>query len=328
MQLYYLYYFKVVAETENLARASTQLNISQPALSKAISNLESELGIALFDRSKRRISLSKVGREYYRYIARAFESIDAGGQYIERQRSMSENRVTIGTSITDLLSPLINAYYKEYPDSRLELNQYVYEAEPMKEHLRRGDVDFVLTELPVATDEVEQLRLMDEEVLLLVPPNHPLAGELFVRLRDLKEERFIVNNSSFDRQVVIDYCRLAGFEPDISLCSNEPAVIGAALDAGQGVNLAPSNLVFQRHDPNMALALRFTDVDVVRMLTIAYRKDRIFTGEAHRFFQFTKDYFVRYSGELQGFLEDYFPQRDMGQRESLGLNSPSILSRL
>lgn len=328
MQLFHLYYFKIVAETENYRKASELLNISQPALSKAISNLEAEMGVSLFDRSKRRIRLSSVGAEYYKYIARAFESIEAGDRYVQSLKNTAGNKITIGTTSSELLLPLIRAYMQEYPDSRLEINQYLYEPEVLKEQLRKGGVDFVLTPLPMTTDEVEQLRLMDEEVLLMAAQSHPMAKELFVRLEDCRDERFLVNDASFDRQVVVDYCRLSGFEPRITLCSNESGVVGAALESGQGVSMVPANVFYEKHDPNGAVALRMTDVEVVRMLTIAYRKDHIFTGEAHRFFQFTKDFFLRYNREIQSFLDDYFPEREYGDRKTLGLNSDSILDKI
>ena len=126
----------------------------------------------------------------------------------------------------------------------------------------------------------------------------------------------------------MDYCKLAGFEPRIALCSNESGIVGAALESGQGVSMVPANVFYQKHDPNGAVALRMTDVEVVRMLTIAYRKDHIFTGEAHRFFQFTKDFFIRYNREIQAFLREYFPEQTYGPRKTLGLNSASILDKI
>lgn len=328
MQLYYLYYFKVIAETENISRAAEILNVSQPALSKAISNLETELGVSLFERSKRRLKLSPVGTAYYAYIAKAFDSIEAGGQYIEAHKHDSGGHITIGTTVSELLPPLLEHYRETFPDSTLEISQYLYTPEDLKEQLRKGNVDFGLTAIPVATDEIEQLRLMDEEVLLVAAQSNPLTRELFVNLGDCAEESFVVNDASFDRQVVIDYCKLTGFEPKISLCSNEVEVVGAALEAGHGVGMVPANVFYQKHDPDGAAALRFSDVGVVRMLTIAYRKDHIFTGAVQRFFQFTKDFYPRFGQEIQAFLAEYFPQRSFPARKTLGLNNPSILEKI
>ena len=328
MQLYYLHYFKVVAETGNLSRAAELLNVSQPAVSKAISNLEAELGISLFERSKRRMQLSEAGAGYYRHIARAFEDIEAGSRYIEALKLNTGNRITIGTTLSEILSPLLKRYHEVYPDSKLEISQHVYEPETLKEQLRRGSLDFGLTSIPVSTDEVEQLKLMDEEILLLAAQDHPMARDLFVRLSDCSEEPFLINDANFDRQVVVDYCKLVGFEPKIILCSNENSVMGHAVESGHGVGMVPASVFYQVHDPDGAVAMRFSDVEVVRMVTIAYRKDHIFTGEAHRFFQFAKDFYLRYGRELAEFLNDYFPAKEFRDRKTLGLNADSILDKI
>jgi DNA-binding transcriptional LysR family regulator len=78
LELTYLYYFKVIAEKENMSRAAETLHVSQPALSKTISKLESSLGVTLFERKKGRISLSPIGTDFYRQIAKAFDCIDGG----------------------------------------------------------------------------------------------------------------------------------------------------------------------------------------------------------------------------------------------------------
>ena len=83
MELTYLYYFKVIAEKENMSRAAETLHVSQPALSKTISKLETSLGVTLFERKKGRISLSPIGQEFYRQVARAFDCLDEGQRIID-----------------------------------------------------------------------------------------------------------------------------------------------------------------------------------------------------------------------------------------------------
>ena len=73
MELTLLYYFKTVAEIENITKAAELLYISQPALSKAIAKLEKSLNVTLFERRKGRISLSAMGRVYYDYVSSAFQ---------------------------------------------------------------------------------------------------------------------------------------------------------------------------------------------------------------------------------------------------------------
>ena len=84
VNLTHLYYFKIVAERENMTKAAEQMYDSQPALSKAILKLEHSLGVTLFERSKGRLRLSAIGAEYYHYISQAFHAIEAGGAILKR----------------------------------------------------------------------------------------------------------------------------------------------------------------------------------------------------------------------------------------------------
>ena len=94
MELTYLYYFKVIAEKENMSRAAETLHVSQPALSKTISKLENSLGVTLFERKKGRISLSPIGQEFYRQVARAFDCLDEGQRIIDAYKTSSSSTVT------------------------------------------------------------------------------------------------------------------------------------------------------------------------------------------------------------------------------------------
>jgi len=88
MELTYLYYFKVIAEKENMSRAAEQLHVSQPALSKTISKLEKSLGVTLFERKKGRISLSPIGAEFYRQVVKAFDCLDEGQRIIDEYNAL------------------------------------------------------------------------------------------------------------------------------------------------------------------------------------------------------------------------------------------------
>jgi LysR family transcriptional activator of glutamate synthase operon len=148
-----------------------------------------------------------------------------------------------------------------------------------------------------------------------------LAGEHFVRLEDCKDERFLVNDSSFDRRAVIDNCKVVGFTPNITLCSNEPRIINEALYAGRGVSMVPANAFYEKYsDDSPIVALRFSDVEVFRFISIVSRKDRTLIEQPKKLYNFAINYFEQYGRTLQQFLDDYFPAADFGPRKSIGLN--------
>lgn len=329
MELPYLYYFKIVAEVENMSRAAELLHISQPALSKSISKLEASLGVSLFERKKGRISLSPIGAAYYQPIAKAFACIEEGERILEDFKNTGNDSVSIASPVGEVLSDLIMELLEQ---TDLEINQYLCTPEILKEQLLSGQLDFALTPIPINSREIEQRKLMEEEIFVLMHRSHPLAREKFVRLADLSNERFLVNDANFDRKIVVDHCKLAGFEPNIALCSNEPRLINEALEANRGISLVPAGVVYRnmrRPQTDMTvMPLRITDVEVVRFISIARRKDRILTDSARKLYHFAVGHYEALGVRLHNFFNDYFPPMELGQRQCLYIKDMDKLTAL
>ena len=326
MELTYLYYFKVIAEKENMSRAAESLHVSQPALSKTVAKLENSLGVTLFERKKGRISLSPIGAEFYRHVAKAFDCIEDGQRAIDNYKSAMGTSVTIGSPVAELMNTLLLSYLREHQQSSLQISQYLYLPETLQEQLLAGKLDFALTPIPFHSPEITQIKLMDEEILLAVGRCHPLAGQRFIRLEDLKNERFLVNDASFDRKAVLDNCKIVGFTPNITLCSNEPGIIDEALESGQGVSFVPANVFYEKHrHGNSVVALRFSDVEVFRFISIVSRKDRTLMETPRRLYSFAIRFFREYGVTLQTFLDSYFPPMDFGERKTIGLNREELI---
>lgn len=321
MELTYLYYFKIIAEKENMSRAAEVLHVSQPALSKTISKLEANLGVTLFERKKGRISLSPIGLEFYQQVAKAFDCIEEGQRRINAYKSSSSTSVTIASPVAELLNSLLRSYLTANKQQTLQISQYLYSPEVLQEELVSGKLDFALTPIPLHDPEITQIKLMDEEILLAVGKTHPLAKEHFVALADCAKEKFLVNDASFDRRAVVDNCREVGFEPNITLCSNEPRSIDEALEAGEGVSMLPANVFYEKYSKDSPVTvLRFSDIEVFRFITVVSRKDRTLMEQQRRLYQFAISYFQDYGQILEAFLNDYFPPMDFGPRKGIGLN--------
>lgn len=321
MELTYLYYFKIIAEKENMSRAAETLHVSQPALSKTISKLERSLGVTLFERKKGRISLSPIGQDFYRQVAKAFDCIEEGQRLINDYKKASSTSVTIGSPVAELLNSLLMSFLSQSRQESMQISQYLYSPEMLQEQLLSGKLDFALTPIPFHNPEITQIKLMDEEILLAVGRSHPLAKEHFVRLEDCKHERFLVNDASFDRRAVTDNCKTVGFTPNITLCSNESRFIDEALESGQGVSMVPANVFYEKYmDNNPVVALRFSDIEVFRFISIVSRKDRTLMEQPKRLYNYAVSYFQQYGNKLQAFMDDYFPLMDFGPRKGIGLN--------
>lgn len=318
MELTLLYYFKTVAEIENITKAAETLYISQPALSKAIAKLEKSLDVTLFERRKGRISLSAMGKVYYDYVSSAFQVLEQGEKKLSEIKKQSDDTVSIAAPVAGVLHELIYDFLSG--GEKVQINQFLYEESILESELLSGKLDFAVTPVTIENSEIEQIKLMEEEVFIVVSQNHPLAREKYVPLADFSEDQFLVNEASFDQKIVKVLCGMAGFEPKILLHSNEGDLIEDALRHNLGISLVPANMIYKKNMRGLKI-LRSTDVELVRLLSVAKRRDRIFQANAARLYHHAINYFENLGRELDEYFGEVFPQKEFSGRKSLGIHN-------
>ncbi len=318
MELTLLYYFKTVAEMENITKAAESLYISQPALSKAIAKLEKSLDVTLFERRKGRISLSAMGRVYYDYVSSAFQVLDQGEQKLRALMRQSDDTVSIASPLAGILHELIYDFLSA--GEQVQIQQFLYEESMLESELLSGRLDFAVTPITIENSEIEQVKLMEEEIFIVVSRKHPLADQKYVRLADFRGDNFLVDEASFDQKIIRVLCGMAGFDPKILLHSNEGALVDDALRNNLGVSLMPADLIYRKNMQNLRV-LRSTDVELVRLLSVAKRRDRIFQTNAARLYHYAINYFQNLGRELDDFFQEKFPENQFEGRKNLGINN-------
>ena len=318
MELTLLYYFKTVAELENITKAAETLYISQPALSKAIAKLEKSLDVTLFERRKGRISLSAMGRVYYDYVSSAFQVLEQGETKLSEIKKQSDDTVSIAAPVAGVLHELIYDFLSG--GEKIQINQYLYEESILESELLSGKLDFAVTPVTIENSEIEQIKLMEEEVFIVVSEKHPLSDKKYVRLADFAQDSFLVNEASFDQKIIKVLCGIAGFEPNILLHSNEGELIDDALRNNLGISLVPANLIYRKNMRGLRV-LRSTDVALKRLLSVAKRRDRIFQANAARLYHYAIHYFQNLGRELDEYFDEAFPQKEFGHQKSLGIHN-------
>lgn len=318
MELTLLYYFKTVAEIENITKAAETLYISQPALSKAIAKLEKSLDVTLFERRKGRISLSSMGKVYYDYVSSAFQVLEQGEKKLAEIKKQSDDTVSIASPVAGVLHEMIYDFLST--GEVIQINQYLYEESILESELLSGKLDFAVTPITIENSEIEQIKLMEEDIFIVVSEKHPLAKEKYIRLADLSEDHFLINEASFDQKITKVLCGMAGFEPRILLHSNEEALIDDALRNNLGVSLMPANLVYRKNMRGLKI-LRSTDVALKRLLSVAKRRDRIFQPNAARLYHHAINYFENFGQELSEYFSEAIPEMDFGSQKILGIHN-------
>ena len=215
MNLQQLQYFKVISQTKNFTTASNILSITQPALSKAISKLEEELDVQLFEREGRNIKITKYGEVFLKYAESALNDIEKGIEKIHDMKTNNDNIISIAstycigaTFIPFLISNFINSHIQ----TRFNFNNQ--STEEIFKDLKYERVDLGFFDSIEKIDkysEIETILVKKEEYVLIVPKNHHLANREEVELKELKDEYFIAYNDR-NNEKKISYSELIGLQ--------------------------------------------------------------------------------------------------------------------
>ena len=185
-----LEYFRRLAATEHITATARELFISQTALSSMIIGLERELGVQLFDRSRRAIHLNEAGRTYLTYVNEVFAALENGQAAIQDLITTQEQHVSLAVGSSLVWMPMIHAFHSKYSD--LALKQSNLSTERLNQALSDMSVDFVIAgDDDITVPGLESVMIKTDAVYLCVPVSHPFASRSSVRLEEIAPESFI-----------------------------------------------------------------------------------------------------------------------------------------
>ncbi len=248
MELRHLKYFVAVAEELHYGKAAKKLHIAQPALSKQIMDLENELGLKLFDRTKRAIQLTDAGGYFLKDAHQLLLQAEQAAETARRIDRGHAGRLVVGfvgSVIHTFLPEGLRAFRERYPDVELVL-QEMNTAEQIKSlQARRIEVGVLY---PYGQDAMLASQPIAKAPLMAVlPEKHPLARRKSLNIRQLAHEAFIANTRSSEpvvRDAFIALCHSAGFTPRITQEAGQVQTVLGLVASGLGVCLLPD---FIRH---------------------------------------------------------------------------------
>lgn len=239
----HLRYFLEVARTLHITRAAERLHIAQPALTQNIQQLEQELGVELFERKGRRISLTEAGRVFEREAEHSLR-VFLGAQLAAQRAVRGEvGKVVIGFQSTaglTVIPQLLKQLGNKYPDIEVTLREMGTVAQ--RKALRQGEIDVaIMYTLP--DDEFSHHELTPDSLVIALPESHPLAGRDSIALKELAEDRFILparEVAEVLHNAVLAECADSGFKPrHIQEISTAQTALGI-VSAGFGISVLPA----------------------------------------------------------------------------------------
>lgn len=243
MELDQLRSFVAVAEARSFTRAASLVHLSQPAISRQIARLETELGAQLFERYGRRVECTADGRLLLPLARNIVARADDAARLIKEHVGTVSSKVSLGSTGTVfayLLAPVLASFMKTYPGVHLDLLEK--EDVLLEEAVMNGELDCAIV-TAWGSPRAATTRILTEEILLLVPQGHRLTGDSPVSLVSLADEPILLPGHSMNMSnLLMDVCRRAGFEPRVPYRANYVELTRALVKQGLGVALIPKML--------------------------------------------------------------------------------------
>lgn len=250
IELRHLQYFRVLAETLHFGHAANRLHISQPPLSRQIALLENELGVMLFDRSRRRVQLTAAGERFYIDTGTMFAAFEQAKKNALAAARGAAGQLSVGFMMSTAYSitPAITRRYAAlYPQVNLKLTETL----PLElaDDITSGNKDVAIMYMPQDCAGLETVTIYREEMNLVLPPGHRLLDQPLISPRDLAGETFIITPRRIApalHDMILSYCLKNGVTPNVGLEINMQQTIVNLVGEGLGIAIVPRSMCSMR----------------------------------------------------------------------------------
>lgn len=238
MEIRQIEYFYAISNTGSFTRAAENLHVAQPSITKAIHQLEAELGVLLFDRSQKKNALTYEGQAFYARAERILREMKEAVIEMNDFRNLQKGTIKMA------IPPMIGAYLfpniftgfrQKFP--ALELLVFEEGSLSARAMLEREELDLGLVILPETSTVLQTRPMVQEEIMFCVNPEHPLATRKTISFEELRQEPFVMlKEDSYHRRLILEECEKRGFSPRIVFSSNQIQTIKGLVANGVGVS--------------------------------------------------------------------------------------------
>ena len=243
MKLSQLRALVAVVDEGHFTRAASLLHVAQPALSRQIQSLETELGVRLLERRPRRVTVTDAGQIVVHRARRALAEIQSVHAELRELSGLVAGHLTIGLTHAPGaldIAKLLADYGTRHPAVMLTLREGL--SHELADQVRDDELDLalVLEGDPTWPDGLDWTHLASEPLVLVTAATHPLARRQRVRLAALRDERFVMFRAGATiRSAVTAAAQKAGYEPKVAFEVSEPTRLRSIVAEGLGVGILP-----------------------------------------------------------------------------------------
>ena len=288
MELQQLKYFCAIAESENMTKASELLLISQPALSRAIKNLEDELGVLLFDRAGKYIFLNDIGQIFYKRVTACLTLLNDAVQEVGDYQNNYTGKLSIVIKCGHFyFEDIFTGFAKKYPKVSLEVANY-----SLFEHRSIEDFDFSVSASLSISPKLETVPLLKEDLVIISPKSHPIADRQIVYMRELGKEDFVgLWHGSNAGQYFSQLCHAAEIEPNIKVRGKNLADTLNLVEQGIGIALLPYQTLLPVLADRRIQIVPIADPGSYRIIKLCWPQHQYLSNIRKAFIAYVQEYF-------------------------------------
>lgn len=279
--------FIEVVKTKNMSNAAKNLEISQPTVSHAISQIENEYGVKLFDRISKKLYITDVGLRLYDFAINILEQFE--DTIIFLQGSSKSHNINLGVSSnfsSDFLLKIIDEYEKINTSASIRV--YVDSREEILKKLNSGVISLAILEDGTGIEKDNSVAFFQDELLIISSEEEEFKGKTMLDSSDLSEKKFVLGDlDEYSKKLFLNYLRDKNIPIDLKfMCQNKDMVLNIVKNS-DAISLG-SNSFFKGEDIDM---YKVKDLEIKRTFYIVYNKDQFLKNDLKNFIRFIDERF-------------------------------------
>ncbi len=279
--------FEAVARCLSYTRASKELHLTQPAVSMQVKQLEESAGLPLFEQIGKRVFLTEAGQEMAHYARSVLDTLQEADQVFDEMRGMERGclRIAVASTANYFVPRLLAAFCQRYPAVKVSLD--VTNREGLLNALADNEVDLVIMGKPPDSMDLLAEIFMDNPLVVIASPQHPLAGEKNIPLQRLQEETFLIREQGSGTRSATERFFI---DRDLSLSSamemSSSEAIKQGVEAGLGLGLLSLHTLEMELTLKRLVLLDVQELPILRKWYVMYRTGKRLSMVAQKFREF------------------------------------------
>ena len=297
MTIRHMRIFVEVCQTENITKAAENLYMTQPAVSRAVRELEEYYGVKLFERMNRRLYVTECGKNLYRHVIPILDLYDQTEQELKDWDRFGKLRAGASISIGNFLLPKLAASFREiYPDIRLQVS--ISNSHDVQMALLQNSLDVGLIEGVVTEEDLHAEVFQQDRLLLIAGRDHPLRNKESVKLADLEEYNLLLREKGSAGRDFLDHVFAVRGLPLTPLWeSTSTQALIRAVQMGIGISILPEALVRDAADRDEVFVCPVEDEPFVRDNFLVWHKDKYLSKALQDFIRLCRERGLKINAE-------------------------------